>query len=237
MAKQAETVQHTFEKQVLNNLAMYRVKPDGIPYLMLPTEGATNVDGNAKITGAAPLNPFFETIGLESGRTSGNSWTLSPVVDADKLNKIRDIFKSYANCSDWLVCSNRRADVPRCCTEYGEFCGNFVWVAPGSETQFTDLVLEIIKAATVEDAEVTKVATVYIDSAGKPTTAINSVGSIVAEIELAADPIKSLTSDTYNTNANPTFEVKRAPTPFSSPGILQFEQRRRTLRGSSSRTP
>jgi hypothetical protein len=243
LAHQSETVHHTFEKQVLNNLAMFTVKPDGLPFFMFPTEGASNVDGNASLSGSAPLNPFFETIGFESGRSSGNSWTLAPVVEEDKLRKIRGIFRLYlADGSEWLYCSKRRSDIPKCCTNFGEYCGTYVWVTPGCESRFADLVLEVIRAATVSEAKLTKVVTLFIDENGNPTTITGAVGTVVAEIDIDNDPIGSLTQDVKGNQKTviplKDYRFQSSPLPFNrlAPGnILQLRQELNTLGGSNFR--
>lgn len=209
MSNQARTVHQTVEKQVLDNVAMFSAKPDSIPFFSYPNQGATNVDGSAALDGGKPLNPFFTTIGFSGSRSSGNSWTMTPVTSAFNLKCMREEFQRYTSSCDWLVTSSKRRDIPKCCTTYGEFCGCFVWVKPGCEDYFAQLVFAVLDAATKE--EVTekknrKEVTIFIDENGKEASQEASVGKVQAIIDIDLDPIWQLTQGA----STPEQRVKRA---------------------------
>ena len=186
--EQAISVHHTIEQQVLDNLAMFCVEGDGVPFLSVPDEGASNVDDTGSIEGGAPLNPFFTTLGFDRNRSTGNSWTLKPVVSKSQLAAIRELLRGNI-CI--LNRSTNRSDIPRCCTRYGRYCGHYVWVRDGYESQFADLVLDILGAASGIKADATKLVTVYISEEGTAVPKEDSVGSVEMEIAYNAHPVKS----------------------------------------------
>jgi hypothetical protein len=196
MANQAQTVQHTFEEQVLDNLAMYCVRGDGVPFLTIPNEGATNVNGEASISSEPPLNPFLSAFAVGAQRSNGNSWTLTPVTDEYKLRNVRNVLLGAVSETGWLECSTRKGDIPKCCKTYGEFCGTYVWVKSECETRFAELVFDVLKAATTDEIVLlkrTKTVTVFIDKDGQPVKESDSIGQVEAVVALDAHPVASAT--------------------------------------------
>ena len=112
---QSNTINNIFEKQVLDNLAMFCAEPNSIPSFAYPKEGNTNVNDSINVK-ATPWNAFREVFGVDGGRTSLAAWGLVPVTDPEKLHLMRC---AYQRAVGFLVedkCTN-------CCEREKSFIG------------------------------------------------------------------------------------------------------------------
>ena len=107
--RQALTVGDIQTQQVLNNLAMFVVNPNALPFFSYPNQSGSNVtdSGTATLTpalgrSASPFNFFgFTTItqAFSGERQMAESFTLNPVNDPRKLELMRCAYqKAVANC-------------------------------------------------------------------------------------------------------------------------------------------
>lgn len=111
---QAQTLTDIYERQVLDNLAMFNENPHSVPHFAIPKSGGTDVTDKGSFT-ASPLNELRKKIGLSADRTMKESWTLDPVTDTDKLRRIRCAFQRAVGCPD--------ENCVKCCAVRKEFLG------------------------------------------------------------------------------------------------------------------
>jgi hypothetical protein len=176
---QANTLNEIFEKQVLDNLAMFSVNPESFPSFAIPDSGASTVEGSSGIAGAAPLNPFFTTLGFDVRRGINTAWTLTPVTDPARLRLMKCAYQKAVgytptvcvNCCElekeffgpgydcnhcqitcgFLCHSDSAWDIPKCCgTKFGHYCGHHVWVTAEGNESFSRLVALILDYAIYE---------------------------------------------------------------------------------------
>jgi hypothetical protein len=121
--QQANTLSQVYEQQVLDNLAMFAVKPNAIPFFAYTSEGGTSVDSHAGAAAAAPLDPFFSILDLEGARDSSEAWVLTPVADPTRLNLMQQAYQRALGlpgdpCHDWCLELNKfRGENPPHCPE------------------------------------------------------------------------------------------------------------------------
>jgi hypothetical protein len=154
---QSTTLTTLYERQVLNNLAMFASNPDALPFFAIPGSGATAVTDGGTIS-AAPLNFASTLIGLGGSRNMQNTWALAPVTDPDKLMRMRCAYRQAIgycahgaeDCCD--CCDSERLSIQVCaknlvhdpCEKVGHYCGTYIRVCPESYDAFTRLVLSIL---------------------------------------------------------------------------------------------
>ena len=99
--KQAQTLTDVYEKQVLDNLAMFACNPDALPYFAYPSQGSADVNdrGSLGIVGD-PRSSFFKQIDLDGTREMKGGWTLSPVTDANKLRRMQCAYQQAVGMVD-----------------------------------------------------------------------------------------------------------------------------------------
>nr|WP_143548104.1 hypothetical protein [Rhodopirellula sp. SM50] len=94
--RQSETLTDIYEQQVLDNLAMFASDPGALPFFAFPNQGGTDVtdsfgaDGNLSFS-----SDTFTGAGLAGagGRGMSESWTLTPVYDARRLELMRAAYQ------------------------------------------------------------------------------------------------------------------------------------------------
>lgn len=90
--QQSRTVTDLQYQQVLDNLAMFSVNPDAMPFFSIPSNGATAVDTTADVTNTTawgPLGFLQNGLSFKATRKNGGSWTLAPINDPAKLTRMR----------------------------------------------------------------------------------------------------------------------------------------------------
>lgn len=288
---QGNSLNEVFEKQVLDNLALFTVKPSAIPSFAVPDSGSTNVTDTGSATGDSS-NTFLSKYYLPTlSRENFDQWNLVAVHDSRRLALMQCAYQQAvgaprSNCEDcceldrrfrgipkelyecngpcaiqcgWLCSSNSWWDVPKCCCEcYGFYCGTYVWVEPGNESHFSNLVLRVLEYATgdfQEEQQPTKVVKFYIDKTGQATRVSDAYGEVTAEVALddpattilrpapLDDEQKGALKMMSGSNAQesgysaPTPIIRRAPRADygTSPTILlQLQQRLRSLSSPGS---
>ena len=113
--KQSNTVNNIFEKQVLDNLAMFVVEPNSVPSFAYPKEGNTNVQDSVSLKGS-PFDKFREIAGIDGSRSSLGSWGLQPITDPDKLRLMRCAYQRAVGCLTDDPCVD-------CCGDEKKFIG------------------------------------------------------------------------------------------------------------------
>ena len=102
---QAKSLTGIYERQVLDNLAMFSQNPDALPFFAIPKAGSAQVTDSGAIS-ASPLNgPIHTALSLTSlSRGNAETWTLEPVSDPAKLRRMRCAYRralgySFKECN------------------------------------------------------------------------------------------------------------------------------------------
>ncbi len=214
--EQADGLSDIFEKQVLNNLARMHCKPHSIPHFAVPESGLNSLSNKGSVSGAAPLNPFFKTIGFSNDRTSNMNWTLLPLSNPDRLRRIKNVIQNQVRrpqviltdaesvllheevgCDKFWYCVSTRK--PHGCANFGSYCGTYVWVDECNQHQLTDLVLKVLENAlsdpTPDPPPATKIVKLYMNAQGQPTSKHRAEMEFDAEVPIEFQPaeIRKLT--------------------------------------------
>lgn len=273
---QGNSLNEIFERQVLNNLAVFTVKPASLPSFAIPDSGSTNVQDKGTLTGShLDVHTFIaEYFAPAIERQSYGQWNLTPIYDSRRLVLMQCAYQQavgYAgencrNCceldrqfrggdannykcdaycpiqSDWLGTSCSWWDVPRCeCSMYGYYCGTYVWVQPGCEHHFSNLVLRILEYAVadfhVED-QPTKLVRYFIDKNGNATSQWTAFGEVAAEIDIN-DPTTSILRPAKPDAAQAAFlkELRNRNVAESSAEMEEFPQPKPLVRRAPTQEP
>jgi hypothetical protein len=99
---QSRTLTDIYEKQVLDNLAMFVHESNSLPFFAFPNSGASEVDdtGGAQSTiGWAQHGFASANLNLSGSRAMKESWQLTPVYDPRRLELMRCAYQqTLANC-------------------------------------------------------------------------------------------------------------------------------------------
>src|SRR5205809_881388 len=77
---QADSMNEIFERQVLDNLALFMVNPSALPSFSYPDSGASNVTDTGALNGVDPTTSFLSKFyALQLSRQNYDQWTLVPV--------------------------------------------------------------------------------------------------------------------------------------------------------------
>lgn len=112
--QQSGTLSRIYEQQVLDNLAMFVVDNQAIPNFALPSAGSSNVTDTGVIA-ASPINRLQTVIGLEGSRGMQEAWTLDPIRDPAKLQRMR--------CAYQRAVGIVSTSCPNCCKLEAQFRG------------------------------------------------------------------------------------------------------------------
>lgn len=104
---QAKTLTGIYEKQILDNLAMFVANNEALPFFAVPKVGSVDVT-DAGALSASPLNgPAHTVLSLTSlSRNNKQGWTIDPVSDPTRLILMRCAYRraiGMANPSDICV--------------------------------------------------------------------------------------------------------------------------------------
>ena len=94
---QAATLPEFYQHQVLDNLAMFVVDPNSLPFFALPADGLSQLEDRRSVSAnwdwsRTMLGNFlFSDVGLDAdhARSTRESWELTPVTDPRKLARMR----------------------------------------------------------------------------------------------------------------------------------------------------
>jgi hypothetical protein len=109
--KQETTLTDLQYKQVLDNLALMSDNPEALPYFALSSSGTAQVaDGGNAMFGLTwdPHGLTGESLGLGASRSITESWGLAPVLDPDKLFRMRCAYQ-WVIGSTITECDNCKA--------------------------------------------------------------------------------------------------------------------------------
>jgi hypothetical protein len=179
-------------KQVLDNLAAFACNPAALPYFALTSTGQTQVADQGEIM---PGFSWMEgmgngqTLGMTASRQLTESWSLSSVLDADKLARMRCAYQLVVGVPDnecdkcmqklcevygkdimdpqFQACHFPRGwfsvgckkDVPQCACYVGCHCNTYVWVTPDGLDGLTRFTLTILNLAAASPAASSVVTT------------------------------------------------------------------------------
>ncbi len=116
---------------------------------------------------------------------TGDTATPSPEKTACVKRGIVDNTCLASPC--WFQFGCKRCVPKHCdCNYVSHYCGVYVWVSPGpGRNELAKLTLAILDYATnVPPVKPTKEVVYYIDTAGRPTTSVKSVGKVTAVITI-----------------------------------------------------
>jgi hypothetical protein len=187
-------------KQVLDNLAAFVGNAAALPYFALTSTGQTQVADQGEGTFSLSwMEPFTngQTLGMTASRQLTESWSLSSVLDADKLARMRCAYQLVVGVPDnecdkcmhklceiygkdimdpvFLACHFPRGwfsvgckkDVPKCACCIGRHCNTYVWVTPDGLDGLTRFTLTILNLAAASPAS-SSVVTTYEPPTGEP---------------------------------------------------------------------
>ncbi len=89
---QIRTVTDLQYQQVLDNLAMFVAAPDSMPFFSVPSAGGTSISTTGEASNTITWNFLgflSDAFGLRASRTNAGSWTLAPINDPAKLQRMR----------------------------------------------------------------------------------------------------------------------------------------------------
>ena len=116
---QAKTLTDIHERQVLNNLAMFVVNEEAVPYFAVPGAGSAQVADMGSI-GVSTLNGRGHSVlgPLSLSRNNTQSWAANPITDPAKLKRMRCAYRRAIGINDGdYGCIN-------CCKLEREFRGD-----------------------------------------------------------------------------------------------------------------
>lgn len=94
MINQGSTLPELQHQQVLDNLALFAVNPDALPWHVNIREGTSQVTDSASVGAAVDLGPPTETLPQIFGsRTAVAQWGGSPVIDTLELRLLRIAYR------------------------------------------------------------------------------------------------------------------------------------------------
>ncbi|MGI9518018.1 MAG: hypothetical protein ACR2NP_13275 [Pirellulaceae bacterium] len=102
---QANTVNDIYQRQVLDNLAMFVDNPHAIPHFAVVDTGTTNATDSLAVAGT-PFNSFRRIFGINATNAQTQSWALAPTTDPNRLQLMRCAYRSAIgfDCDPCLDC-------------------------------------------------------------------------------------------------------------------------------------
>jgi hypothetical protein len=191
--KQETTLTDLQYQQVLDNLAMFSCNAGALPYFAQTSTGTAQLaDQGQGMLGLGWMEGGVNSqmLNLQASRQLTESWNLSPVLDPDKLYRMRCAYQvviaaAGTDCdkccerlfeilgSDILKSETRacvlpqgwfgvgcKKDVPKCACHVGHYCNTYVWVLPDGMDGLTRFTLTILNLATANPPTVA-VKTIY----------------------------------------------------------------------------
>jgi len=144
---QAKSLTTIYEQQVLDNLAMFAQNSSSLPFFAIPGGGTATVNDSGGIS-AGPLNGPVRTVIGPLGLNRGNvqSWTLIPVTDSAKLERMQVLYQNAIDAGVASRASGRRRPNAECNLK-GSYCDSNIQVCAENRAAFTRLVLDVLNAA------------------------------------------------------------------------------------------
>jgi hypothetical protein len=92
---QSTTLQDIYTQEVMNNIAMFVVNPDALPFFAYPNQGTTAIQDQGTVGGPGYTSASFITspFGLSASRQATENWVLVPVTDPAKLALMRCAYR------------------------------------------------------------------------------------------------------------------------------------------------
>lgn len=153
---QAKSLTPILERQVLDNLAMFRQNPNALPYFAVPGAGRATVTDSGSI-GVSTLNGLGRSIigPLGLSRDNSEAWALEPITDPDRLDRMRCAYRAALGFAEYSCPNVAPVQIEECgvklfgssCEKVGHYCGCYIRVCPESAEEFTALVIAILNAA------------------------------------------------------------------------------------------
>jgi len=91
-SNQIRTVTDLQHQQVLDNLAMFVANPEAMPFFSVPGSGGTSINTTGQATNSITWNLLgfaSDTLFVGGSRSNGGSWTLAPINDPAKLQRMQ----------------------------------------------------------------------------------------------------------------------------------------------------
>ena len=108
--QQTTTITDLQYQQVLDNLAMFYVNPNSLPYFAVPSQGQSQVRTSAQANSSISWNPVgfaMELLNFQGTRELTQFWTMMPINDTPKLLRMR--------CAYQIAVGRPSLDCPNCC--------------------------------------------------------------------------------------------------------------------------
>ncbi len=122
--RQSETVSDIYTQQVLDNLAMFALDPNSLPFFAFPNQGTNQVTDRGAASFATQWKfDALRMFGFDAEREMQEAWTTEPIRDPHKLALMRCAYQhALAAYIDGVV----SRDCPECTTILDEFYGDTV---------------------------------------------------------------------------------------------------------------
>lgn len=175
---QGSTLTDIQYKQVLNNLAMFTVNPDVMPYFATAGSGSAQIVDNGGLSALSFQWPVYAGSGtIFAQRSIAEQWGLAPVLEPDRLKAMRCAYRLLVrsleepcdDCSTELAkflgrpvdlecriprgwfCVGRWWNMPHG-VYYGHYRGTYVWVPEERLEGLTQFTMTILIIATAVPA-------------------------------------------------------------------------------------
>lgn len=179
--RQVRTVSDIQQQQVMDNIAMFVVNKNSVPFFSIPDAGSTQVIVSGSFTSGLTWNPttlIGESLGIAGAGTLTENWALKPVNDPDRLAMMKCVYQQivcksgsdcfdcdlklrtffgddYAYCevpSSWVHIGAHR-DVPTTACFSAKYCDTWVWVDAKHREQLSRVTFAILGIAIADTKE------------------------------------------------------------------------------------
>jgi hypothetical protein len=147
---QGRTSADLVNQMVLDNLARALAEEYALPWHIKITQGAIGITDSTSPSGSYVWPTIARTLSLTGSRQWAVSWTVVPELDFQKLRDLRDFYQRKTHPLDAAFETGKSppAGVPA-----GNYRDTYVWVRPGKNREFSDLVIEVLTTAPVSASE------------------------------------------------------------------------------------
>jgi hypothetical protein len=135
-------------EMVLDNVAMFKSNPNFLPWHLKISQGSVQISDslNPSLTYNS-ANPITRGWTIAGGRMWAESWTVTPTVNADELDRLARLYRDAATAS-WVEEGFAPPGAP--CGHYGR---KFVWVKSENLESLTTLTEKVLGAAPLKPEE------------------------------------------------------------------------------------
>ena len=142
---QGETLTDFHYKMVLDNIAMFRVRSNSVPWHIKITGGGAQVDSSVTPSLSFEWPPIARTLGLSGSHGVTINWALTPVISPGQLKALQDRYRNETTEQNFEKNYNYGYAAPN--EVYGKYGGLYVW--PKDWEHFVSTVLAVLEDVSV----------------------------------------------------------------------------------------